>query len=304
MDELIREVENKDIPLIKDMLLDVFGDEKYVYIYRLGGMTNRSYKVVREDGGTYLVRIPGEGTEQLINRLDEKKSTELACSLGIDSELIYFDDDGKKIMRFINNPQIMNQAIMKEKGNICQAAEIFKKLHSCGVDTGVKFEVFEMAGRYEKVILDNNVDLYSDYHLLKEQIMLIKFAIDKSGNNKKVPCHNDSLVDNWVLDENSRLWLIDWEYSGMNEPMWDLSCLSIEADYNENEDRTLLEAYYGRKITVEENKRFVAAKIYVDYLWTLWGLTRVPYDGVFMQKYADYRYARLKDNIICFNSSK
>ena len=83
----------------------------------------------------------------------------------------------------------------------------------------------------------------------------------------------------------------------MNEAMWDLSCLSIEAAYSEENDLELLNAYYGREATIDEKKRFAAAKLYVDYLWTLWGLTRVPFDGQFMQEYADGRYERLKDNI-------
>ena len=72
---------------------------------------------------------------------------------------------------------------------------------------------------------------------------------------------------------------------------------TIEADYANEQDDALLEAYYGRPATVEEKKRFIAAKLYVDYLWTLWGLTRVPFDGDFMQDYADGRYLRLKKNI-------
>ncbi len=83
----------------------------------------------------------------------------------------------------------------------------------------------------------------------------------------------------------------------MNEAMWDLSCLSIEAEYGEDDDEALLQAYCGRTPTVDEKKSFLAAKLYVDYLWTLWGLTRVPYDGQFMQDYADGRYVRLKRNI-------
>ena len=127
--------------------------------------------------------------------------------------------------------------------------------------------------------------------------MDIKAAVDTVGASPRVPCHNDSLMGNWVLDGDGKLFLIDWEYSGMNEAMWDLACLSIEADYKEEHDEALLTAYYGRAATVEEKKRFVAAKLYVDFLWTLWGLTRVPYDGQFMQDYANARYARLKNNI-------
>ena len=132
--------------------------------------------------------------------------------------------------------------------------------------------------------------------------MDIKAEVDADGIAPRVPCHNDSLVGNWVLDEEGRLYLIDWEYSGMNEAMWDLSCLSIEAEYTKENDKDLLKAYYGREATVEEQKRFVAAKLYVDFLWTLWGLTRVPFDGDFMQDYADNRYNRLKKNMEAYKA--
>ena len=135
--------------------------------------------------------------------------------------------------------------------------------------------------------------------------MDIKAQVDKDGKTARVPCHNDSLIGNWVLDGDGRLYLIDWEYSGMNEAMWDLSCLSIEANYGPAEDAELLEAYYdceGRKVRIEDKKRFIAAKMYVDYLWTLWGLTRVPFDGAFMQEYADNRYMRLKKNIEAYRN--
>lgn len=297
MAELVRAIEAEDLPKVKALLETVFQSGEYSDIQRLGGMTNHSYKVTRADGEKYLVRLPGEGTEELINRQDEKKSTELACKLGIDSELLYFGDDGKKVMKFIPDPQPMDERVMKREENLRQAAQIFRRLHTCGEDTGVRFEVFEMAEAYKKIIRDNHVALYSDYEDVTKTIMDIKAAVDAEGDAPKVPCHNDCLVANWVLDCSGKMWLIDWEYSGMNEAMWDLSCLSIEAAFTEENDNALLNAYYERQATIEEKKRFIAAKLYVDYLWTLWGLTRVPYDGDFMQQYADERYARLKKNI-------
>ena len=297
MAELVREIEAVDIPKLKDLMNLVFGNEEWKDIQRLGGMTNHSYKITRNDGEEYLVRIPGDGTEEMINRLDERKSTELGCNLGIDSPLLYFGDDGRKVMKFIHNPQEMNEEVMRRKENLLQAAAIFHKLHTCGVDTGVRFEVFEMAKLYEKIIREGGVAFYDDYEDVKQTVMDIKAAVDATGIAPRVPCHNDSLMGNWVLDGDGRLYLIDWEYSGMNEAMWDLSCLSIEADYSPENDDQLLEAYYGRPATVEEKKRFIAAKMYIDYLWTLWGLTRVPFDGDFMQEYADGRYLRLKKNI-------
>lgn len=300
MAELVREIEKEDIPKIGKVLENGHVTGGYSDIKRLGGMTNHSYKVTMETGEELLVRIPGEGTEEMINRRDEYKSTKLACDLKIDSELLYFGEEGTKIMKFIRDPQPMSEAVMKKKEVLHQAAEIFHRLHTCGVDTGVRFEVFEMAELYEKIIREGGVAFYEDYDEVKQTVMDIKAEVDKNGAAPKVPCHNDSLVANWVLDGEGRLYLIDWEYSGMNEAMWDLSCLSIEAAYDSAEDEELLRAYYGcegREAGVEEKKRFIAAKMYVDYLWTLWGLTRVPFDGKFMQEYADERYARLKKNI-------
>lgn len=297
MSELVREIIAEDLPRVRELLALTGHSGTYAEIERLGGMTNHSYKVTLEDGEELLVRIPGEGTEKMINRLDERKSTELGCKLGIDSPLLYFGDDGTKVMKFISHPQPMDEEVMRRKENLLQAAEIFHRLHTCGVDTGVRFEVFEMADLYENIIREGGVAFYDDYAEVKQTVMDIKAEVDKDGEAPKVPCHNDSLTGNWVLDGNGKLYLIDWEYSGMNEAMWDLSCLSIEADYTEENDIELLDAYYGRAATVEEKKRFIAAKLYVDYLWTLWGLTRVPFDGAFMQEYADNRYDRLKRNI-------
>lgn len=302
MAELVREIEAADLPRVSGLLALVRdGDGSYANVERLGGMTNHSYKVTTADGQEYLVRIPGEGTEELIVRSDERKSTELACSLGIDSELLHFGDDGTKVMRFIHDPQPMGEEVMRRRENLVQAAQIFRRLHTCGADTGVRFEVFEMAELYERIIRDAKVVLYDDYDAVRQQVMDIKRAVDANGAAPRVPCHNDSLMGNWVIRDDGKLFLIDWEYSGMNEAMWDLSCLSIEADYAADDDAALLEAYYGRAVTEEEAGRFMAAKLYVDYLWTLWGLTRVPYDGAFMQEYADGRYERLKRNIAAYH---
>lgn len=303
MSELVREIVEADLPKVKALLIKANLDPDYSKIERLGGMTNHSYKVKYENGEEYLVRIPGEGTEEMINRQDERKSTTLACDLKIDSELLFFGDEGTKVMRFISDPQPMSADVLKKSENLVQAAEIFHRLHYSGVDTGVRFEVFEMAALYEKIISDAGVAFYDDYQEIKQDVMNIKAEVDKNGEAPKVPCHNDSLVDNWVLDKNGKLYLIDWEYSGMNEAMWDLSCLSIEADFSTAEDNELLKAYYSfenKTAGVDEKKRFIAAKLYVDYLWTLWGLTRVPFDGKFMQDYADERYARLKKNIVAY----
>ena len=114
MAELVRQIEKEDIPKLQDLMELIFNDRDWIDIQRLGGMTNHSYKITRKDGEEYLVRIPGEGTEDMINREDERKSTELACKLGIDSPLLYFGSDGCKVMKYITSPQPMNENVMKK----------------------------------------------------------------------------------------------------------------------------------------------------------------------------------------------
>ena len=98
------------------------------------------------------------------------------------------------------------------------------------------------------------------------------------------------------------MYLIDWEYAGMNDGMWDLADVSIEAAYEEEHDNILLEAYLKRKPEITDKKRFSANKIYLDFLWTLWGKPRVPFDGESMEEYALERYVRLKENLLAFQS--
>ena len=193
----------------------------------------------------------------------------------------------------------MSSETMNEYEHIKEAAEIFQKLHSCGENTGVPFEVFDMAAGYEKIISDYNVPMYADYQLVKQQVMAIKEEIDATCDTTRVPCHNDPLCENWVHG-NGKMYLIDWEYAGMNDCMWDLADVSIEAAFDREHDQFLLIQYFGVKPSDKVWKHFYASKIYVDYLWTLWAKPRIPFDGQPMEDWATERYARLKNNIEMF----
>lgn len=293
---MAKQIVKEDIEKIKSLVLKVLENDDELTIERMGGLTNHTYKVGLNDGSFYVIRIPGDGTEEMIDRKDEKVSTLLACSLGIDEQVLYFGDDGSKVTKFIDNAITMNKDLMKEEKYIEQVAEIFKKLHNCGVDTKVPFEVFDMAADYEKIIFENNVSMYDDYDDIKNQIMSIKNEIDSNFIIKKVPCHNDPLCENWVLG-SKQMYLIDWEYAGMNDGLWDLADVSIEAEFTDKEDRMFLNKYYGRDVNEDDMKAFYANKIYVDFLWTLWAKTRVPFDGQAMEDWASERYERLKANI-------
>lgn len=299
-----REIVSKDLPVIKKLVRDILGVEDYREIERLGGLTNRTYKVTLEDEQVFILRVPGEGTEELIIRRDEKVSTELACELGIDAELLYFGENGLKVTEYIPKAVTMSPETLKESKHIVQIAEILKKLHESGVDTGVMFDVFEMAKGYEKIIFENHVSMYPDYQMVKNRVMEIKATVDKQCDIKAVPCHNDPLCENWVMSNEGRMYLVDWEYAGMNDGVWDIADVSIEAGFDELLDEMLLTEYFGDNPTTKDRKHFLANKLYVDYLWTLWAKTRVPYDGQPMEDWATERYERLKRNIAAFEKLK
>ena len=295
MAEIIKE----DIAKIKKLLRDVVGTDEYASLERLGGLTNHTYHAAMTDGREYVVRIPGEGTEEMIIRSDERTSTQLACKLGVDAQMLYFGDDGSKVTEYIKDAVTMDAESLKDPARIHSMAQIYKTIHRCGQDTGVPFEVFDMAATYEKIINDLNVPMPDDYAEQKAKVMAIKAQVDEAVHPTLVPCHNDPLCANWV-EGGGRLYLIDWEYAGMNDGMWDVSDVSIEAEFGPKEDDLLLAEYLERKPTVTDKKHFLANKIYVDYLWTLWAKTRVPFSGQDMEDWAVERYARMKKNIKAF----
>ena len=280
-----------DNVLVTEILEGVVGPQNIQTITRMGGLTNRTYKVETDDK-SYMVRLPGEGTEEIIKRADEKVSTELACKVGIDAELYFFDDmTGVKVSEYIENSETLSPERMREEENIKRAAAIFKILHTSGEDTKVPFDVIDMAETYENFILKNGGFMYDDYADVKAYIDDVKTNYLK--NVTFVPCHNDALCENWIL-QGDRMYLIDWEYAGMNDPMWDLADVSLEAEYAEEMDAIFLDAYFGRTATAEEWKAFQINKVLIDYLWSLWGKTRAVYDGEELEQYAKDRWTRLK----------
>ena len=105
----MREIIKEDLKKISVLLKTVLHVDSYQSIERLGGLTNHTYHVTLANGGEYVVRIPGDGTEELIVREDEKVSTALACRLGIDAKLLYFGQDGSKVTEYIKGAVTMSK---------------------------------------------------------------------------------------------------------------------------------------------------------------------------------------------------
>ena len=97
----------------------------------------------------------------------------------------------KKVSQFVPNAVTMTAETMRSDKRIRQAAQLLKTLHGSGVDTGVPFEVFDMAAGYEKIIEENSVPMFGDYAQVKAEVMAVKAQVDSVCDIQNVPCHND-----------------------------------------------------------------------------------------------------------------
>ena len=98
----------------------------------------------------------------------------------------------------------------------------------------------------------------------------VREALDRNPA-QLAPCHCDPLCEN-LLDSGERMWIVDWEYSGMNDPLWDLGDLSVEAGLTPAQDQELIRAYYDGEPGESDFGRMIIYKAMCDLLWTLWGL--------------------------------
>lgn len=278
--------------LCKDRL-NVKGVDE-IKIQRLGGLTNRNYKVNTEVGD-YVIRIPGNGTEQMINRVDEHICTRLANQIEIDSNLIYFDNKtGIKICQYIDNAVTMNNKLVRDTENIKAIAEIFKRLHTCGLTVPVIFDVFIKIEEYENILKEYSTNYFwDDYYTIKEQVYQLKDEL-KEMSLQLTMCHNDPLCENFI--KGDKMYLVDWEYAGMNDPMWDLADFCIEAELTEHEERLFCYFYFGHEIDNNIERHILINKIFLDFLWGLWGKQRSA-NGEDLIEYANIRYNRAKQNL-------
>ena len=238
---------------------------------RLGGMTNIVHLVETQDINL-VVRIPGKGTEDYINRSVEYNNAMAAWRAGISAEILWADvKKGVMVSKAINNIETMTPDLFsKRKGSPSRAGKALAKLHNSGETFNFRFELFNMIDDYLKILSTKNAELPEGYYDIVKKAEPVK-AILEANPATLAPCHCDPLCENF-LDDGKNMWIVDWEYSGMNDPLWDLGDLSVEAKMNEDQESELLGSYFGALATPVQKGRVVIYKAMCDLLWTLWGL--------------------------------
>ena len=260
-------------------------------IERLGGLTNKVYRL-----GDKVLRIPGSGTEEYINRANETVSAKVAAAAGVSPVVLYADaKTGIMVTELVANAETMTPQNFKSRlGSPARAGMALHKLHTSGGQFPFRFELFAMIDDYLKILSTKTVTLPDGYHEVVREAETIRTALARNPA-PLAPCHCDPLCENF-LDGGTRMWIVDWEYCGMNDPMWDLGDLSVEGNFTNEQDLEMLYAYFESEPPKQDYARMTIYKAMCDLLWTLWGLiqhaNQNPADDFWV--YALNRFERCK----------
>jgi len=244
-----------------------------IAIQPLPGLTNRNYKITTP-GGTYVLRLPGVGTEKYIDREAEAHDAALAARAGLTPEILQADPaTGLMLTRFVDGAETLSAAALHDPGTMRDAAQILRRLHDSGVVFRREMRVFDKIDSY----LRKSPKAAAQFREARHAAEKLRDTVD-GPERRLVPCHIDPTPSNFIrgrgADGESRLYLIDWEYAETSEPAYDLAGLSIEADFSVNEEAALLRAY-GEGVKGATSDRVAAYKASLYLMAGSWAATAV-----------------------------
>ena len=272
--------------IVKEKIASLLsGDEEIQSVEQLGGMTNQNY-LVKTTNNQYIVKFFGKGTDKLIDRKNEKFNIELLKDLKLDVENYLFDiEAGIKVNQYIENAETLNLNTIKTKFE--KIAPILQTIHASGKELKGEFASFDEIKKYESLI--QGEIYYPNYEAVRKSVFSLKNELEKIGVDKK-SCHIDLVPENFIEGPDGHLYLIDWEYSSMNDPMWDLAALFLESEFTPEEEADFLAYYEGDKTPVSREKIRIY-KILQDIIWSLWTIYKEE-NGSDFGDYGISRYNR------------
>ena len=277
--------------LIKEKISSLLSEEEQVLsVEQLGGMTNQNY-LVKTTNKQYIVKFFGKGTEKLINRQNEKYNLELLEDLDLDVKNYLFDiESGIKVNEYIESAVTLDSTSIKSKFE--KIAPILQTIHASGKELRGEFAPFEEISKYESLI--EGPIPYENYEAVRKDVFSLEKRLADLGVDRK-SCHIDLVPENFIESPQGRLYLIDWEYSSMNDPMWDLAALFLESNFKKAEEGEFFKYYYSEKTPVSIAKVMIY-KILQDFLWSLWTIYKEE-QGDDFGSYGQDRYNRCLKNL-------
>ena len=259
------------------------------------GMTNRSFMFTC-NGSRYIMRIPGEGTDMLINRRQEFDVYEVLKGKDVCDYNVYLNpENGFKITKFIENSRVCDPFCQQDLDKCMKKLVSFHKL---GLKVNHTFDIFKQIDFYES-LWNGKPSVYRDYKASKENVLSLKAFIESHVNEMSLT-HIDAVPDNFLIykdsDGNENISLIDWEYAGMQDPHVDIAMFCIYSLYDKAQSDNLIDTYF--KACGKEADEDTRTKIYCyiaacGLLWSNWCEYKSTL-GVEFGEYSlrQYRYAK------------
>lgn len=259
-----------------------------------GGVTNKNYKLI-VGNKKYAIRIPGVGTENYIDRKKEFDNISKVSEIGIAPKIYFYDaDTGFQVSEFIDG-KVLTDKDIRQNSNLRKAvANIMRQYHKSDIIFESEFNPVSATHANLNLLAENE---YDDYFPGWQKMNMVFQEISEHLKKQKIklcPCHNDTLAGNFIGDENG-LRMIDWEYSGMNDPFYDLACFSMENKLDALMEEELLKEYSSDSMTDEMYVRFYENKFLTAFYWSVWSCLQIAYgkDRKFYYNYGMERYRYL-----------
>ncbi len=269
-----------------------------------GGITNMNFRV-DVDGRSYVIRLAGEGTDQLgIKRDVEYAANKAAGEMGIAPEVVYFiEPEGYIVTRFITGKRIMPEDIVKPS-YLARVANKIRLFHRRGPELKGEFNVFRRVEMLTKISKSNGAKFPSDFDWIMQKTNEVKKALAKDPYTP-TPCHDDLLNLNWleedVAGEIGEVRLLDWEYAGMGDIFFDLANFSHHHRLSEEQIDNFLYEYFG-EVTDKQHARLRLMWPMSELHEAMWGTTQTGISKLEedFQGYADLWFGRLRQRMTDF----
>ena len=256
------------------------------------GMTNRSF-LFSCKGKKYIMRIPGEGTDQLINRRNEAMVYNTIDGRHICDDIAYINpDNGYKITAFLENARVCDPENIDD---VCKCMKRLREFHEMKLKVTHEFDIFGQLEFYES-LWDGSPSAYRHYRQTKENVLSLRPYIE-AHVNEKVLTHIDAVPDNFLFvkteDGNEDIRLIDWEYAGMQDPHVDIAMFCIYSMYDREHVDKLIDAYFTEGCSAEIRIKIYCYIAVCGLLWSNWCEYKRNL-GVDFGEYSlrQYRYAK------------
>ena len=255
------------------------------------GMTNRSF-LFSCKGKKYIMRIPGEGTGQLIDRRQEASVYEAINGTHISDDIAYINpENGYKITEYLEGARVCNPLDYED---VKKCMKCLKNFHALGLKADHEFRIFEQIEFYE-TLWNGEPSIYKDYGKTKENVFSLKSFIE-SHTGEKLLTHIDAVPDNFLFikrDGQEEIRLIDWEYAGMQDPHVDIAMFCIYSLYNKRQLDRLIAAYFPEGCDDGTRIKIYCYIAVCGLLWSNWCEYKRSL-GVEFGEYSlrQYRYAK------------